>query len=456
MRYLNLSNSDFSEGLPSLLRLKLLVKLFVTNCGLTSIESYTFAEQRNLLVLDLRSNRITYLHANAFAGLTSLNMLNLEGNRHLIEIADTAFLGLQALPKLVLTDTNLWNIRQNTFVGLQSVRVLNLSANQINVFADFALQNFPELTVLDLRENRIEKFSHKIFYGLPKLRKLYTDAYTFCCLKPSSVDECLPNADEFSSCNDLMRNEVLSSVLWIIGFGSLLGNLGVFIFKIFFDSQTLKKGHGIFILNLSISDFLMGVYLIIIASADVHYRGRYVWNDIHWRHSITCQIAGILATISSETSVLLLCFITIDRLIVVKYPFGQFRFTRSKALLCTGITWSVTILLAVIPLIPGEYFQGQFYSRSVVCLALPLTRDKPAGWEYSTAIFILLNFILFTIIALGQCLIYREISLSGSKVTSTRQNQDMSIARGLFLVVLSDFLCWFPIGIMGNIFVKKI
>ncbi|XP_048738543.2 uncharacterized protein LOC125653234 isoform X2 [Ostrea edulis] len=449
MKYLNLSESDFSDGLPSLQHLEQLVKLFVTNCGLRSIKSYSFAKLQNLLVLDLSNNRITNLFANAFAGLVSLKMLNLEGNGLLDEITDMAFLGLRTLPKLVLTNTRLQNIGQGTLVGLRNVRLLNLSANQIHFVADSALQNLSELTVLDLRKNRIEQFSHKIFYGLSKLKKLYTDAYTFCCLKPSSVDECLPNADEFSSCDDLMRNEVLSSFLWIIGFSSLLGNLGVFIFKVFFDSQTLKKGHGIFIMNLSVSDFLMGVYLIIIASADIHYRGRYAWNDIHWRHSITCQIAGILATISSETSVLLLCLITIDRLIAVKYPFGQFRFTRGKALFCTGIIWCVTILLAAIPLIPGEYFRGQFYSRSVVCLALPLTRDKPAGWEYSTAIFILLNFVLFTIIALGQCLIYREVSLSGSKVKSTRRNQDMVIARGLFLVVLSDFLCWFPIGIMG-------
>jgi hypothetical protein len=451
MRYLDVNNNDFSRGLPSLQRLEQLVKLFVSNCRLPLLDSYSFAKMHNLLLLDLSNNKITNVYAHAFSGLISLKTLNLEGNRQLIEIADTAFFGLQALPKLVLTNTRLWNIGQNTLVGLQNISVLNLSANQINVIADFALHNFSKLTVLDLRKNRIEKFSHKVFYGLPKLKKLYTDAYTFCCLKPISVDECLPTADEFSSCDDLIRNEILTLFLWIIGFSSLLGNIGVFIFKMVLDSQALKKGHGIFITNLSVSDFLMGVYLIIIASADVHYRGRYVWNDMLWRNSIYCQIAGILSVISSETSAFLLCLITLDRLIAVKYPFGQFRFTRSKALLCTGITWSVTILLAVIPLIPGEYFRGQFYSRSVVCLALPLTRDKPAGWEYSTAIFIVMNFVLFIMIALGQCLIYREISLSGSQVKSTRRNQDMAIARGLFLVVVTDFLCWFPIGIMGNV-----
>ncbi|VDH93935.1 Hypothetical predicted protein [Mytilus galloprovincialis] len=32
---------------------------------------------------------------------------------------------------------------------------------------------------------------------------------------------------------------------------------------------------------------------------------------------------------------------------------------------------------------------------------------------------------------------------------ATRTNQDLKMARRLFLIVLTDFLCWFPVGIMG-------
>ncbi|XP_061178746.1 uncharacterized protein LOC133187405 [Saccostrea echinata] len=449
LRYLDLSENNFSNGLLSLKHLKHLVRLFIADCGLTSIESYTFISQRNLLILDLRNNKITQLHSNAFTGLVSLKVLKMEGNGRLTEISDLAFLGLRSLPTFALTNSRLWNIRQNTLVGLQNVRQLNLSANRIRYISDFAFQNLSDVRVLDLRRNHVKQFSSQIFDGLFNLEKLYTDSYAFCCLKPQSVKECLPNEDEFSSCDDLMRNDILSSFMWVIGFCSLFGNLGVFVFKVCFDSHTLKKSHGIFITNLSVSDFLMGIYLIIIASADQYYRGRYIWNDIRWRESTACQIAGMLATISSETSVFLLCLITVDRLIAIKFPFGQLRFTRARALLCIGTLWSATILLSAIPLIPGDYFQGKFFSRSVVCLALPLTRDRPAGWEYSTAIFIILNFLLFLIIASGQCLIYREISNTASKVNSNRRTQEVVIARGLFLIVLSDFLCWCPIGIMG-------
>ncbi|KAL8601647.1 hypothetical protein ACOMHN_003913 [Nucella lapillus] len=32
---------------------------------------------------------------------------------------------------------------------------------------------------------------------------------------------------------------------------------------------------------------------------------------------------------------------------------------------------------------------------------------------------------------------------------NSRKSQDMQIARGLITIVVSDFLCWFPIGLLG-------
>ena len=55
-----------------------------------------------------------------------------------------------------------------------------------------------------------------------------------------------------------------------------------------------------FIINLGLSDFLMGVYMLIIASVDVYYRGRYIMVADQWRSSWLCKTAGILATLSSE------------------------------------------------------------------------------------------------------------------------------------------------------------
>ena len=174
--------------------------------------------------------------------------------------------------------------------------------------------------------------------------------------------------------------------------------------------------------------------------------------DDYWRNSAWCNLAGVLSTISSEASVFFLCLITLDRLFVIKFPFGQMRFDKKKSLICSGVVWFVCIFLAVLPILYESYFQNKFYTKSGVCIALPLTRDRPPGWVYSVVIFVGLNFATFVLVAFGQWSIFMEIrSVSGGmEKASTGRKNDLKVARNLLLVVLTDFLCWFPIGVMGK------
>ena len=63
---------------------------------------------------------------------------------------------------------------------------------------------------------------------------------------------------------------------------------------------------------------------------------------------------------------------------------------------------------------------------------------------------IILNFILFMMIALGQIGIFSAIKLSTIKTsTDKRKSSELILAYRLATVVLSDFLCWFPVGVLG-------
>ena len=73
------------------------------------------------------------------------------------------------------------------------------------------------------------------------------------------------------------------------------------------------------------------------------------------------------------------------------------------------------------------------------------------GHDYSFAVMIIFNFLLFLLIAAGQLVIYlavRNQSVTG-KINSDRRSRDLAVAQRLFTVVASDFLCWFPIGLLG-------
>ena len=64
----------------------------------------------------------------------------------------------------------------------------------------------------------------------------------------------------------------------------------------------------------------MGVYLFIIALADVTYRGAYIAYERAWRESSMCKLAGFLSTFSSELSVVTLTSITFDRFVAILFP----------------------------------------------------------------------------------------------------------------------------------------
>ena len=46
------------------------------------------------------------------------------------------------------------------------------------------------------------------------------------------MDNCLPEADEFSSCKDLMSNFVLRVSIWVLGTVSLFGNTLVIVWRL--------------------------------------------------------------------------------------------------------------------------------------------------------------------------------------------------------------------------------
>nr|KAG5696634.1 hypothetical protein BaRGS_034095 [Batillaria attramentaria] len=63
---------------------------------------------------------------------------------------------------------------------------------------------------------------------------------------------------------------------------------------------------------------------------------------------------------------------------------------------------------------------------------------------------IVLNFVLFLLIAAGQAFIYWSVRANSMLGTdTTKKSQDLTIARRLITVAMSDFLCWFPIGLLG-------
>ncbi|XP_070188600.1 relaxin receptor 2-like [Littorina saxatilis] len=190
----------------------------------------------------------------------------------------------------------------------------------------------------------------------------------------------------------------------------------------------------------------MGIYMTMIGVADALFRGEYVVKENDWKDSIACTTAGFLSFVSSEVSALVICLITLERVLVICFPFNKhIHLSRRLAIVtCCGV-WLVGFALASAPLVAGMDFYGQ----NGICTPLPITRQQFSGQTYAFGVFIVLNLIIFILIGVGQVFIYCAVRNASRASGTQRPEQDMTVARRLLLIVLTDFFCWFPIGVMG-------
>jgi hypothetical protein len=246
------------------------------------------------------------------------------------------------------------------FVGLLSLRKLNLDSNALLSLTRETLMPLVHINHLILTSNILSKVKQNVFEGSPTLKELNTDAHKFCCIAPQT-DVCTPAADEFSSCEDLMANYPLQISIWVLGVLACVGNVFVIIWRM---REKVILISSYFIIHLGISDFLMGFYMLIIASVDAYYRGVYIVYADTWRSSWLCQCAGILAMLSSETSVFMLTAITADRWMNIMFPLkmGNYRIKHARIIVLVG--WIVCFFLSILPATGIPYFGNAFFGRT--------------------------------------------------------------------------------------------
>ena len=355
-------------------------------------------------------------------------------------------------PSLDLSAVKMPRLDTNSFSLFPNLHILNLSLCGVELMYGEGLQAASALQVLDLAGCPMTQFPRNLLSGLDRLQSVRADNFKLCC--PANLPagfnpaNCKAPFDEVSSCEALLRSDVYRFFLSTFSALALLGNLGCFLLRsVCFKSG--KSGFGVFVTHLSFSDFLMGVYLAIIGVADRLFQGTYLWEDIRCRESTACKVAGFLSLLSNEVSAFIICLITLDRFLVLRFPFKSLHFKNKSAHVTCGLVWVVVALLATVPLLPMTS-HWSFYGQTGICIPLPITRNDYAGDNYAYGVMIIFNFILFLLIAAGQASICASIRANRMSTSdSTKKSNDLRIARRLITVALSDFLCWFPIGLLG-------
>ena len=353
--------------------------------------------------------------------------------------------------------------------------------------------------------------------------KVSIDVLQVCDGKP----DCNDNSDEsncptatkissvFSSDTEMIADVAIKSAFWIMGILVMVGNSCVIIQSISFlkTKKTLDgvRFHQFIILNISIADFIMGIYLITIASYDAAFSGFYGNVDREWRSSLKCSVIGSLAVISSETSCFLMVALTSFRLKNITQAMESLTASLRPWKICIIAAWLFSFFIGIAPMLPqtSQYFLHSFsysspfqnsawysanlkqfacrlsalsnttielagsefqsvetfvagsfpndasvklfgyYGETSVCMPRFYVGYGESSWAFTIAM-ITLNFLSFIFIAVSYVVIYKHSTASSANLGTNRpNNQAATMQKRIARIIATDFCCWIPICVLA-------
>ena len=427
-------------------------------------------------MLITRTETSILLPNGLFNDLSLLKWLGFNQNT-LTYLKSTNFKGLVTLEYLLLQNNDISKIDSTTFQDLVNLIYLDLSGNKLRGVPE--LKYSAILLYLNLVSNPLLQVTLDSFVGFPRYAELIVSQHEICeCYKPTN---CTASSDRspYLTCDRLLSDRVIVIMMWLIGLNAMFGNMFVLMWR---KKNTKKaKFQDMLLSNLALSDFLMGVYMIILGSADIYFNDRFPLEAETWRSGVTCRIAGAISVISSEASVFFVTLISVDRFIGIKYPMSTKKLGKKLTLVIISTTWIVSVALGVVPsvLAAGEK-NFKFYDMSHVCIGLPLTLTESytttttlekidfegayifwtgfsteyegliAGMFFSSALFLGLNCVCYVVILICYISIVSSVhkSLKQSGRT-TEMAEQIKLTTKVTAIVGTDFLCWFPIIFLG-------
>ena len=185
--------------------------------------------------------------------------------------------------------------------------------------------------------------------NLPKSSKSSNPQLYPQCYNEKNMFETTYCGCKYTTKEDKIREflQQIFTVFLVLGVISLIGNITV----IFTELRALirkrsvaeeKSVYRVLVLNLSISDLLMGFYL-------TFFPLTFQFNELHEFNMIPelCHFFGVVSVLSSEISVTVLVLICLYRWIGIAHPYKIIRLKRLK--IVVAFMWIIWLIVALIP-----------------------------------------------------------------------------------------------------------
>ena len=328
---------------------------------------------------------------------------------------------------------------------------------------------------VDDHDESLEVCGHgRLFYCASSGEAVRADYYG------DGVVDCADGSDEptklFASKRQLIGSAPLRAAFAIMATLALVGNAAVVVKSGRYLAERrrhvnkVRTGQQVMILNLALSDLLMGVYLLGITVKAAEVTGVYAQHDLRWRSGRWCSALGCCAWLSSQASVLNMALLTWHRLVGIYAPYASERVAVRHVVASCVLVWILSLAITLAPLADSatEYFTAAlhypnhfsrshevsaasfcalanraaylgglaapaglhasmrvlakmlpdhevlgtvgYYGKTSVCLPRLFVARGDAGWEF-TLFLITFNVLLFCSIAAGYLLIFLKVSL---------------------------------------------
>ncbi|XP_032764521.1 follicle-stimulating hormone receptor isoform X2 [Rattus rattus] len=451
-------NPEAFQNLPSLRY------LLISNTGIKHLPAVHKIQSLQKVLLWLSKNGIEEIHNCAFNG-TQLDELNLSDNNNLEELPNDVFQGASGPVILDISRTKVHSLPNHGLENLKKLRArstyrlkklpnldkfvtlmeasltypshccafanLKRQISELHPICNKSIlrQDIDDMT--QVGDQRVSLIDDEPSYGKGS-DMMYSEFDYDLCNEVVDVT-CSPKPDAFNPCEDIMGYNILRVLIWFISILAITGNTTVLV--VLTTSQYKLTVPRFLMCNLAFADLCIGIYLLLIASVDIHTKSQYHNYAIDWQTGAGCDAAGFFTVFASELSVYTLTAITLERWHTITHAMQlecKVQLRHAASVMVLG--WTFAFAAALFPI-----FGISSYMKVSICL--PMDIDSPLSQLYVMALLVL-NVLAFVVI----CGCYAHIYLTVRNPTIVSSSSDTKIAKRMATLIFTDFLCMAPIS----------
>jgi hypothetical protein len=272
----------------------MLIHLSLARCQLQRVDNIPLP---NLNVLDLSHNLLIVFHFEVLLNMPYLRTLILAGNpMESIQTSSTFLHRYMRLLDISNTARPMGVLNTTTLSVFPELGTLNFSHSGITHLTGEGLRVMPKLKAVDFSGCSFSSLPANAMRDLTRLGVLVTGDYRLCCpqlLPPAfNAKNCLSPQSLLSSCDSLLGSllhRVAVAVLASLAVSCNLIKTAWSVLASRKNTPTLAKSVDIFLMNLSMSDLIVGICLTIVGVAGRVYDGIYYTTNSLARQRFVCS-----------------------------------------------------------------------------------------------------------------------------------------------------------------------